>query len=233
MPKLSVIVLSYNSENTIEKTIESVLSQSCKDFELILVDQNSKDKTLEIAGKYKNSISKWISEPCKSDYDAMNKGILLALGEYILFLNSGDTLSNNDILEKITSQFNDEDIICGNINFDGKIKKVNYKKNYSLCDEKTYISAEFIKRSFLEQLGGFDTRFKFLADYEFNLRSILKNKAELKYIDEVISDISKNEEILLKPQNARRYFKEKKVIQRAYFNQWQIFIYKILNIFFK
>ena len=66
-----------------------------------------------------------------------------------MFLNSGDTLSNNDILEKITSQFNNEDIIYGNINFDGKIKKINYKKKYSLCDEKTYISAEFIKRSFL------------------------------------------------------------------------------------
>ena len=231
MPKVSVVVVSYNSENSIEKTFESVLSQSYKDFELILVDQNSKDKTLELAGKYKNSVSKWISEPCKSDYDAMNKGILLASGEYILFLNFGNTLVNNNVIEKFASQFNNEDIIYGNVNLDGKIKNPNYKKKYSLCNEKTYISSEFIKRSFLEQLGGFDTRFKFLADYEFNLRSILKNNAKLKYVDEVITNIQKNNENLLKPKNVRRYFKEKKVIQRAYFKSRQIFIYKLLNIF--
>ena len=88
--KISVITVCYNSENTIERTIKSVLSQTYQDIEYIIVDGLSTDKTLEIVNKYKDKIAKIISEKDTGLYDAMNKGIDNASGEYLMFLNSDD-----------------------------------------------------------------------------------------------------------------------------------------------
>ncbi|MGL5893430.1 MAG: glycosyltransferase, partial [Bacteroidales bacterium] len=90
-PRFSIITVTYNAGQLLERTIESVLAQTSFNYEYIILDGQSKDNTLEIIKKYEHHINKWISEPDNGIYDAMNKAIDIARGEYILFLNAGDT----------------------------------------------------------------------------------------------------------------------------------------------
>ena len=100
-PKFSIITVTYNAEKVLEDTIQSVIFQTYRNVEYIIVDGASKDHTLEIVNKYHNRINKVISEPDKGLYDAMNKGIQLATGDYLCFLNAGDKFHDSDTLQKI------------------------------------------------------------------------------------------------------------------------------------
>lgn len=111
-PKITVVTVCYNAAETIEKTILSVVGQTYNNIEYLIIDGGSKDDTLAIIKKYESNISKWISEPDKGIYDAMNKAIKMATGEWINFMNAGDCFATNDVLEKI---FNDE--IPNNVKF--------------------------------------------------------------------------------------------------------------------
>ena len=97
-PKFSVITVTYNAEAVLEDTIQSVISQTYRHVEYIIVDGASKDKTLSIIDRYKDHIAKVTSEPDKGLYDAMNKGIRLATGDYLCFLNAGDSFHEDDTL---------------------------------------------------------------------------------------------------------------------------------------
>ncbi len=100
-PVISIITIVYNSEKWIERTIQSVLEQTYPNIEYILIDGKSKDKTVELIKKYEEKIAFWISEPDKGIYDAMNKGLTYANGDYVLFLNSGDALHQPETLERV------------------------------------------------------------------------------------------------------------------------------------
>ena len=100
-PTFSVITVTYNAEKVLEETIQSVITQTYRNVEYIIVDGHSKDNTMEIVNKYRNHISKVISEPDKGLYDAMNKGIRMATGDYLCFLNAGDEFHDNETLQKI------------------------------------------------------------------------------------------------------------------------------------
>jgi glycosyltransferase involved in cell wall biosynthesis len=112
-PKVSIITIVYNGEMLIERTITSVLSQTYKNIEYIIVDGASTDKTLEIVKKYGKDISFWISEPDKGLYDAMNKGLKLATGDYVWFLNAGDTIYETSTTENVFSKFSQSEIYYG------------------------------------------------------------------------------------------------------------------------
>ena len=101
LPMLSIVTVVYNSEQYLERTILSILNQTFKDVEHIVIDGNSKDKTLDIIQQYNDKIAYWKSEPDKGIYDAMNKAQNFASGKYIMFLNSGDEFCDNNVLEKI------------------------------------------------------------------------------------------------------------------------------------
>lgn len=98
-PKFSIITVTYNAGAVLEDTIQSVITQTYKNIEYIIVDGGSKDRTLQIVDQYKEHIHKVISEPDKGLYDAMNKGIKLATGDYLCFLNAGDELHEDDTLQ--------------------------------------------------------------------------------------------------------------------------------------
>lgn len=100
-PKVSIITIVYNGASTLAKTIESIAAQTYSNIEYIIVDGNSTDGTQALIKKYKNNISSWISEPDNGLYDAMNKGIKLATGDYLWFINSGDEIYAPDTLQKI------------------------------------------------------------------------------------------------------------------------------------
>ena len=100
-PKFSIITVTYNAEKVLEDTIQSIVTQSYKNVEYIIVDGGSTDGTLTIVNKYKEHIHTIVSEPDKGLYDAMNKGIKLATGDYLCFLNAGDGLHEDDTLLRI------------------------------------------------------------------------------------------------------------------------------------
>ncbi len=101
MPLISIITITYNAEKYLESTIRSIIAQSDQDFEYIMVDGKSKDRTLDIANIYKNRIDLLVSEPDKGLYDAMNKGLALATGEYVWFMNAGDLIAEKEAIVKI------------------------------------------------------------------------------------------------------------------------------------
>ncbi len=108
--KLSVVTVVFNDVNHIEKTINSVLSQNYKDIEYVVIDGNSTDGTKEIIEKYKDKIDVFVSEPDKGLYDAMNKGLRLATGDYVCFMNSGDLFDEENTVEKIFASANGDDV---------------------------------------------------------------------------------------------------------------------------
>ena len=115
-PKVSIITVVYNGIEFLEETIKSVISQTYPNIEYIIVDGGSKDGTLDIIKKYEAHISKWISEPDKGIYDAMNKGIDLATGDWQNFLNAGDSFVYNNVLEKIfTTNLENITLVYGDI----------------------------------------------------------------------------------------------------------------------
>lgn len=105
-PKFSVITVTYNAEKVLEDTIQSVISQTYHHVEYIIVDGASKDGTMAIVDQYRDRINQVISEPDKGLYDAMNKGIALATGDYLCFLNAGDSFHEDDTLQKMVHSIN-------------------------------------------------------------------------------------------------------------------------------
>ncbi len=177
--KFSIITTVYNGEKNIQKTIESVVSQSFDNYEYIIIDALSQDKTLEIVNKYKKYISKIISEPDKSLYEGMNKGIKNSNGEIIGIINSGDTYYKN-ALETVNYYFQNNkeiDFLFGTV-FKRKIlykyepKKIWWSFNFYPAHSGGF----FIKKEIQDEIGYYNTRYKCSADYDFFYKLIVTNK---------------------------------------------------------
>lgn len=116
LPKISIITVVFNGEDLLEGTIKSVLNQTYPNIEYIIVDGASKDRTLEIIKKYESKISLWKSEPDKGLYDAMNKGLKLATGDFVWFMNAGDWIFEPETVEKMVESYEAEtDILYGEV----------------------------------------------------------------------------------------------------------------------
>ncbi len=116
LPIISIITVVYNSEDLLPATIESVIGQTYPGIEYIIVDGGSKDGTIDIIKKYKDQIHQWISEPDKGLYDAMNKGLKMATGDFVWFMNAGDHLYAQDTVEKMIEKWQpDTDILYGEV----------------------------------------------------------------------------------------------------------------------
>lgn len=188
--KISIITVSYNSASTIEKTILSVTTQTHKNIEYIIIDGNSKDNTMTIVKKYGDKISKWISEPDKGLYDAMNKGIAMSTGDIIGILNSDDTFHSNTVIEEI-SNFHEQNYIdasFGNIiqhKANGQIIRLYSSKNWNPGKLKMGFMPPhpsiFFKKELFDKFGLYDLGFKIGADYELITRFFFKNKIIWKY----------------------------------------------------
>jgi len=192
--KISIITSVYNNKDTIEDAIKSVLNQTYKNIEYIVIDGASTDGTIDIVKKYQDKISKFISEPDNGIYDGLNKGIKLATGDVIAFLHSDDIYASNDIIEYIVNNFDDNDAIYGDLVYTSKLdttKVLRYWKsknfNKSLL-KKGWMPAHptfFVKKEIYDKYGCFDTSFKIAADYDFMLR-VLKNNIKVKYLPKIL-----------------------------------------------
>lgn len=184
--RVSVITVVFNGIDCIKNTIDSVIRQGYPNIEYIIIDGGSTDGTVDIIKSNNNRIAKWISEKDKGIYDAMNKGLRLAIGEWIIFLNSGDILNNADTISLFIANCNrflDADIVFGDtiLNYRGKeiLLKQN-KKNIrfeSICHQ-----SQFIRREALINYGGYNYEFPIYADYEFQLSTLLKGRERIVYL---------------------------------------------------
>lgn len=192
----SIIIPTFNAENEISNCLNSICSQTFKDIEVIIVDGQSTDRTIEIATKFAQSIQvKWISEPDNGIYDAMNKGIALATGNYLYFMGSDDTFYDNFVLANVKKKTDlaADEVVYGNVKMIG---------NNSLVKDGTIYGGEFdLKRllstnishqsifyhySIFTKIGLYNTSYVSLADYDFNLK--VWAKYPFKYIDLIVAN---------------------------------------------
>jgi len=172
MPKITIITVCFNAEKYIEQTIQSVISQKNCDLEHVIIDGASTDKTLQIIKQYESQITRWISEPDKGIADAMNKGVALATGEYILFLHADDYLADNHAISSAVRQMSsDADIFAFDVLYKTKAKQI--RKSTKPFGVRTYFKTPvmhqgaFCKKILFQQLGGFNTDLTIAMDYEF------------------------------------------------------------------
>jgi len=187
--KLSIITINYNNRDGLLKTIESVMCQTFRDFEWIVIDGGSNDGSKELIEEYSEHFSYWVSEPDKGIYNAMNKGIMKAKGEYLLFLNSGDSLYKPQSLAKCFSNVINGDILYGDLILtDGhSMTSLHYPDTLSLkfFYEKTLChNSTFIKRVLLQN-EYYNEDLKIVSDWEFFLKQALHNKS-FNHINETI-----------------------------------------------
>jgi glycosyltransferase involved in cell wall biosynthesis len=193
MKKLSIITVNYNNSDGLRKTIQSVKDQTFNDFEFILIDGGSTDTSLKVIQEQNSIINYWVSEPDCGVYHAMNKGIIKAIGEYCLFLNSGDFLKDNKVLENIFNKNINEDIIYGNAI---KVKphyrrEIKYSPTLTLYDfyrtePAMHHQATFIKRELFVKHGQYSEDIEIIADWEFFFRTVILKEVKTKYIDKTI-----------------------------------------------
>ncbi len=194
--KISIITIAYNSEETIEDTIISVINQTYKNIEYIIIDGGSTDHTLAIIEKYKDKIHTVISAPDKGIYDAMNKGVAIASGDLIGILNSDDFYANNDVIDNVAKNIGDNDSIYADLvyvdreNTDKTIrywKSGAYKENSFLKGWMPPHPTFFLRKKLYDKFGSYNLALKSAADYELMLRMIHKEKISIAYFPEVIT----------------------------------------------
>ena len=192
MNKLSIITINYNDKKGLIKTFETVKNQTCNEFEYIVIDGGSTDGSFDEIELNKSFINYSISEPDKGIYNAMNKGIHAAKGDYLLFLNSGDTLFSNKTIENVIKKLDGtRDVFYGNAIFINDLVEeiVTYPEKLtfhfftynSLCHQAT-----FIKKSLFESTFYYNEDLKIIADWEFIIYSICIKNCSYKHIDEFI-----------------------------------------------
>ena len=189
--KISIITISFNAKATIEKTLQSVANQSYKNIEHIIVDGGSKDNTLEICNSFPH-VSKIISEPDRGVYDAFNKGLKLATGDIIGFLNADDVFFNENSVQEIAKAFseNKTDIVYGNldyINENGKVIRNWMSRTYEIgLIKKAWMPAHptfYCKKEVYDRLGGYNDSFKIGGDFELCLRFLEVNNVPSFYLN--------------------------------------------------
>lgn len=181
--KISIITVSYNAVKTIEQTILSVINQSYFNIEYIIVDGGSTDGTVGIIKKYADKISYWVSEPDKGIYDAMNKGIDVATGEYVYFLGADDWIATNHMIKDVTGFIVNHagyDFYCGKVFlYDGQYEMVK-ENGYELTLQEIKCGAMYPHQGMFTKLellkSKFDNRYLIAADYDFLLKNIMCEK---------------------------------------------------------
>jgi glycosyltransferase involved in cell wall biosynthesis len=179
MNKIAIITINYNDAKGLERTILSVVNQDLKDFDFIVIDGNSTDGSQDVIQKHQQHLTYWVSEKDTGIYNAMNKGIKAANANYLLFMNSGDTLINDATILRTCSQNLIEDIVA----FDCFLERDNQVVGRRTHIEKPTLfyvykngfkhQSTFIKKSLFDDLGLYNENYKIASDYEFWIRCFI------------------------------------------------------------
>ena len=235
--KLSIITINYNNAEGLHQTLESVYSQTCCQFEHVIIDGGSSDGSVPIIKSYEESIVAkrlnqktqypiitWVSEKDTGIYNAMNKGIKKAQGEYLLFLNSGDVFANDNV----TSHFVDTDVkadIATGIekmpNGDLIHPKKEIELTYSFFYNDTLLhQSTFIRRDAFERYGMYREDYRIVSDWEWFFRALIKEDATYQSLDFVVADFDgtgmSNDSKYRQLQNEERKKVQQEILPRIY-----------------
>ena len=209
-PLISVITVVYNNAKGLERTIRSSINQNYKNFELLIIDGGSKDDTVDIIKKYSDHVSYWVSEKDNGIYDAMNKGIEAAKGQWLNFMNSGDEFFDNNVLQDISNYLNDlVNLVYGDKYYSSDIIKANYINNLDLGGIMACHQSMFFRKLDIR----YDLRYKIYSDYDFVCQYYLLNRKSIKKIDRVIS-LFESGGVSNKPSWQKRFDKYHSVYNR-------------------
>ena len=188
--QFSIIIPTYNSEQTIRACLDSIIDQHYRNYEVLIIDGLSSDNSISIVKQYagEHACIKWISEKDSGIYDAMNKGIRMSKGDWIYFLGSDDLFFSEKVLYEVAQQIENVDVIYGDVfstrfngRYDGEfdIHKIKHK---NICHQ-----AIFFKKDLFDRTGLFDISFKAHADWDHNFKWFLSDRFKKKYIDAIIA----------------------------------------------
>lgn len=219
MPNLSIITINYNNLPGLQKTMQSVFEQTFTDYEYIIIDGGSTDGSKEYIHQYANKLAYWVSEKDKGIYDAINKGILKANGEYCMFLNSGDFLLRNNVLESAFEVVNKNnadiyyaDVCLQEITGETCVQQHAPLMNLKFLQHRTLNhQSSLIRRSLFDELGLYDETHGLAADYAFYLNAFLNKKIFL-YISDVWVQYKRDG---ISSNNMQTYMEQMQTIWRA------------------
>lgn len=192
-PFFTIIIPLFNSGATLRRTLESVLTQTFTKYELVFIDGDSVDDTIRIITDFRvqnpDVPIKFISEKDQGIYDAMNKGIKLASGEWIYFMGSDDTLASAEVLQDVYDELaiTDEDLIYGNVYGEKSGKSYIYDTTDKVLSTGIHHQSIFYKHHVFDILGNYDLAFKIAADYDFTLKIFLNDSFTTRYINQNIA----------------------------------------------
>jgi glycosyltransferase involved in cell wall biosynthesis len=225
-PLISVIIPTYNSAKKLPIAIESVLNQEYKGFEILIIDGNSTDQTIYVAKSYSSNRIQVISEPDLGIYDAMNKGVKLAKGDWVYFLGSDDRLFDATIFSKLlANSFPSIDVIYGNVFstrwggiYDGHFttQKIIQK---NICHQSI-----FFRKSIFEKIGFFDLRFKVYADWVYNWKWFFNDSIKHQYVPLIIAEYADGGYSSNKPYDPQ-FYRLKDSILKGLLNRQEWFYY--------
>lgn len=192
--KLSIITINYNNAKGLKRTVNSIVNQRNENFEYIIIDGNSTDESVAVINNFNQHITYWSSEPDTGIYNAMNKGLHIAKGEYVLFLNSGDRLKENADLNSLINDLTGEDLIYFNLEVSDTDNNRSFEKTYPDTLDFKYFAEDtlphmgsFIKRQFLIQHGGYSEKMKIVSDWAFFIDAVCLYNCTYKHINDSFS----------------------------------------------
>lgn len=227
-PLITIVTVTYNCKDALEKTISSVINQTYPYKEYIIIDGGSKDGTVDVIRKHESSLSLFISEPDKGIYDAMNKGIIHAHGEWIIFMNAGDSFYSNEVLSHFIPKINNKTIIAYG---DSMIwlKEVHYirpkfpidclKTKMCIPHQSTLVRLDYHK----EHL--FDISFRSSGDFDFFHKAYVNDAVEFQYIPVIISNF--DGETGISKDNFEIVWREDRIILGKSISGWRSWIFHI------
>ena len=220
--KLSIITINYNNLDGLKRTYDSVVSQTCQDFEWIIIDGGSTDGSKEFIEEHQDMFAYWCSEPDKGVYNAMNKGIAKAHGEYLQFLNSGDNLVDSKVIEEFLVLAWKEDVISGDIILDGNISEIRYNPDEDELDFDRMRSgagvthpSSYIKKELFKKYGLYDETFRIVSDWKFFIEVLVIYNCSYRHWKRVVANFN-TDGICSTSENQKLHLEERTSVLSQY-----------------
>lgn len=226
MPRFSIVTVCWNSEQVLPGAMRSLAAQTCRDYEWVVIDGASTDRTLDLVRSFDAAPAVVVSEKDAGIYDAMNKGVARAGGDYVFFLNSDDALYDENVLARVAAELDaapDTDLLYGSVVYertDGRVLRTfAHIDGTSLPFEDLCHQAVFARRSLFSRVGGFDCRFRLNADYDWLLR-VFRSGAHTRCIDLRVARFTVGGAHV---QNPLKLAQERKLVRLQYMSPARLF----------